>query len=198
MLLKAHGTDQSMRVHFIYLFLLWAKCVLVIEMRFQLIHDPSSENRHNKSNRFSHQWARGMSQRCRKDVAKMLQRCHKDFTKMSAVWPSVWNGCGRKSGYQILRGCPSSPCTKDVKFGSKLGQINPKRNKSGTFSDHISVHLAHHIMTVANFSNILFVCGILLVSLCELVNGYANCFSQLIFLYMIYMYKEPWYKVDLI
>ena len=29
---------------------------------------------------------------------------------------------------------------KNVRFGSKVGQIGPKLNKSGTFSDQISVH----------------------------------------------------------
>ena len=30
----------------------------------------------------------------------------------------------------------------DGRFGSKVGQIGPKRDKSGAFSDQISVHLA--------------------------------------------------------
>ena len=33
--------------------------------------------------------------------------------------------------------------TREGRFGSKVGQIGPKLDKSGTFSDHISVHLAH-------------------------------------------------------
>ena len=32
--------------------------------------------------------------------------------------------------------------TRDGRFGSKVGQIDPKWDKSGTFSDQISVHLA--------------------------------------------------------
>ena len=32
--------------------------------------------------------------------------------------------------------------TKDGRFGSKVGQIGPKLDKSGAFSDQISVHLA--------------------------------------------------------
>ena len=31
---------------------------------------------------------------------------------------------------------------RDGRFGSKVGQIGPKWNKSGAFSDQISVHLA--------------------------------------------------------
>ena len=31
---------------------------------------------------------------------------------------------------------------RHVRFGSKVGQIGPKRDKSGAFSDQISVHLA--------------------------------------------------------
>ena len=31
---------------------------------------------------------------------------------------------------------------RDGRFGSKVGQIGPKWDKSGTFSDQISVHLA--------------------------------------------------------
>ena len=31
---------------------------------------------------------------------------------------------------------------KGGRFGSKVGQIGPKLDKVGTFSDHISVHLA--------------------------------------------------------
>ena len=30
--------------------------------------------------------------------------------------------------------------TRDGRFGSKVGQIDPKWDKSGTFSDQISVH----------------------------------------------------------
>ena len=30
---------------------------------------------------------------------------------------------------------------RDGRFGSKVGQIGPKRDKSGAFSDQISVHL---------------------------------------------------------
>ena len=32
--------------------------------------------------------------------------------------------------------------TMDGRFGSKVGQIGPKWDKSGAFSDQISVHLA--------------------------------------------------------
>ena len=32
---------------------------------------------------------------------------------------------------------------RDGRFGSKVGQIGPKWDKSGAFSDQISVHLAH-------------------------------------------------------
>ena len=32
--------------------------------------------------------------------------------------------------------------TRDDRFGSKVGQIDPKLDKSGAFSDQISVHLA--------------------------------------------------------
>ena len=32
---------------------------------------------------------------------------------------------------------------RDGRFGSKVGQIGPKSDKSGAFSDQISVHLAH-------------------------------------------------------
>ena len=32
--------------------------------------------------------------------------------------------------------------TRDGRFGSKVGQIGPKSDKSGAFSDQISVHLA--------------------------------------------------------
>ena len=31
---------------------------------------------------------------------------------------------------------------RDARFGSKLGQVGPKWDKSGAFSDQISVHLA--------------------------------------------------------
>ena len=33
-------------------------------------------------------------------------------------------------------------CIRDGRFGSKVGQIGPKWDKSGAFSDQISVHLA--------------------------------------------------------
>ena len=36
----------------------------------------------------------------------------------------------------------ASPYCTGVKFGHKLGQICPKCDKTGTFSDHISVHFA--------------------------------------------------------
>ena len=35
--------------------------------------------------------------------------------------------------------------SRDGRFGSKVGQIGPKLDKSGTFSDQISVHLARQI-----------------------------------------------------
>ena len=34
------------------------------------------------------------------------------------------------------------PTVRDARFGSKVGQIGPKWDKSGAFSDQISVHLA--------------------------------------------------------
>ena len=34
------------------------------------------------------------------------------------------------------------PLGRDGRFGSKVGQIGPKWDKSGTFTDQISVHLA--------------------------------------------------------
>ena len=33
-------------------------------------------------------------------------------------------------------------CVRDDRFGSKVGQLGPKWDKSGSFSDQISVHLA--------------------------------------------------------
>ena len=36
---------------------------------------------------------------------------------------------------------------RDARFGFKVGQIDPKRDKSGTFSDQISVHLARSSQT---------------------------------------------------
>ena len=35
--------------------------------------------------------------------------------------------------------------SKDGRFGSKVGQISPKWDKSGAFSDHISVHFVGEI-----------------------------------------------------
>ena len=35
-----------------------------------------------------------------------------------------------------------TPPARDGKFGSKVGQIGPKWDKFGAFSDHISVQLA--------------------------------------------------------
>ena len=40
-----------------------------------------------------------------------------------------------------LRNC-NSIWIRDGRFGSKVGQIGPNWDKSGTFSDQISVHLA--------------------------------------------------------
>ena len=37
---------------------------------------------------------------------------------------------------------PSLKQCRDGRFGFKVGQIGPKWDKSGTFSDQISVHLA--------------------------------------------------------
>ena len=41
--------------------------------------------------------------------------------------------------------------TRDGRFGSKVGQIGPKWDKSGAFSDQISVHLARGIWKNAGF-----------------------------------------------
>ena len=35
---------------------------------------------------------------------------------------------------------------RDVRFGPKYAQIAPKRNKSGTFSDQISVHFSQNVL----------------------------------------------------
>ena len=50
---------------------------------------------------------------------------------------------------------PLSPCVpsidayiRDGRFGSKVGQIGPKWDKSWTFSDQISVHLAHRARNI--------------------------------------------------
>ena len=43
-------------------------------------------------------------------------------------------------GIMTDNGAPLS--TRDGRFGSKVGQIGPKWDKSGAFSDQISVHLA--------------------------------------------------------
>ena len=34
---------------------------------------------------------------------------------------------------------------RDGRFGSKVGQIGPKWDKSGSISDQISVHFGHHL-----------------------------------------------------
>ena len=39
--------------------------------------------------------------------------------------------------------CEVWALARDGRFGSKVGQIGPKWDKSGTFSDQLSVHLAH-------------------------------------------------------
>ena len=41
---------------------------------------------------------------------------------------------------QVMSGIPVHD--RDGRFGSKEGQIGPKWDKSGAFSDQISVHLA--------------------------------------------------------
>ena len=42
----------------------------------------------------------------------------------------------------ILSGLTNEERGVDGRFGSKVGQIGPKWDKSGAFSDQISVHLA--------------------------------------------------------
>ena len=42
----------------------------------------------------------------------------------------------------IIQDNVSSFCHRDGRFDSKVGQIGPKWDKSGAFSDQISVHLA--------------------------------------------------------
>ena len=43
---------------------------------------------------------------------------------------------------KLSRVIPSQVRGRDGRFGSKVGQIGPKWDKSGAFSDQISVHLA--------------------------------------------------------
>ena len=53
----------------------------------------------------------------------------------------------------LLRGCVGEMTgsrytfivPRDGRFGSKVGQIGPKWDKSGAFSDQISVHLARQM-----------------------------------------------------
>ena len=56
--------------------------------------------------------------------------------KKSQICP-IWPQSDRQSGIPA-----TSQLTDDIMFGSKVGQIGPKWDKSGTFSDQISVHLA--------------------------------------------------------
>ena len=42
----------------------------------------------------------------------------------------------------ISRGLKAGVSSRDDRFGSKVGQIGPKWDKSGAFSDQISMHLA--------------------------------------------------------
>ena len=46
----------------------------------------------------------------------------------------------------------SWPCCWDVRFGSKVGQIGPKLDKSGTFSDQIMLHNCH-IVIISTYIN---------------------------------------------
>ena len=52
-----------------------------------------------------------------------------------------------------------SVCARDGRFGSKVGQIGPRGDRSGTFSDQISVHfrsLSQHVLKlILNSPNIL-------------------------------------------
>ena len=51
-----------------------------------------------------------------------------------------FNGNEKWIEWEMNRGCEVN--TMDGRFGSKVGQIGPKWDKSGAFSDQISVHLA--------------------------------------------------------
>ena len=68
------------------------------------------------------------------DVAKMC--CDEDV----CVW-SYWSGAQSRlwSGAMYIG---------DGRFGSKVGRIGPKLDKSGTFSDHISVHFSNLIWKI--------------------------------------------------
>ena len=44
--------------------------------------------------------------------------------------------------WEIKQSTQSTLSHRDGRFGSKVGQIGPKWDKSGAFSDQISVHLA--------------------------------------------------------
>ena len=48
---------------------------------------------------------------------------------------------------------PHKP-SRDGRFGSKVAQIGPKWDKSGAFSDQISVHLAHRATLEPNLPSL--------------------------------------------
>ena len=59
--------------------------------------------------------------------------------------PDVWDKEDIRSESQLTSALiPGlhSRVIRDGRFGSKVGQIGPKWDKSGAFSDQISVHLA--------------------------------------------------------
>ena len=58
------------------------------------------------------------------------------MNKLTSFWQPCW-----VQGRQALSGS-SVANTRNGRFGSKVGQIGPKWDKSGAFSDQISVHLA--------------------------------------------------------
>ena len=71
-------------------------------------------------------------------LTKLIQFCHGVYHVPLMVMEGL--------GMTLVIYCPiiiiDCPRSRDGRFGSKVGQIGPKWDKSGAFSDQISVHLA--------------------------------------------------------
>ena len=71
-----------------------------------------------------------------------------NFLALVQIWPNI---SPNLTSLTCVYVCLGSLCdhlfslSRDGRFGSKLGKIGPKWDKSGAFSDQISVHLAHRI-----------------------------------------------------
>ena len=70
-----------------------------------------------------------------------------------ARWVRNW----RQTAHNLHELCADAhyPCIRVTRFGSRVGQIGSKLDKSGTLSDQISVHLTHQdLKKIPDFSHL--------------------------------------------